>query len=49
MDLYLGTKTDSDEQVQYPSKHLTTHGLIFGMTGSSIPMARPVLPEPFRC
>jgi len=34
MDLYLGKKTDSDEQVQYPSKHLTTHGLIFGMTGS---------------
>ncbi len=34
MDLYLGTRTDSGERLLYPAKHLTTHGLIFGMTGS---------------
>lgn len=34
MELYLGRRTDNAERVVYPAKHLTTHGLIFGMTGS---------------
>ncbi len=33
-DLYLGREVDSDEPVIYEADHLTTHGVIVGMTGS---------------
>ncbi len=34
MAFYLGKDTTTSAPVAYESKHLTTHGLIFGMTGS---------------
>ncbi len=35
MGFFLGTETDAGAaKVDYQAKHLTTHGLIFGMTGS---------------
>ena len=34
MDLFVGRELESGEPIRYPARHLTTHGLIFGMTGS---------------
>src|SRR5690349_7750933 len=34
MGFFLGTEVDGGARIDYQAKHLTTHGLIFGMTGS---------------
>lgn len=34
MSFYLGKTLTDAARVEYPPKHLTTHGLVFGMTGS---------------
>jgi hypothetical protein len=48
-EFYLGRQLESDAQVRYDSSHLTTHGVVVGMTGSGkTGMALVLLEEALR-